>query len=134
MATNDNTDQTLCCSFCGKTAHEVRKLVAGPGVNICDGCIGVCVDITRGEAVSGADEGEERARVHWGVGSGSARCALCGMPGPRAELVLIEGKGVLCRRCVADVEALAVDEKWAGFPGEGRGCPTNSGPSTAAAE
>lgn len=33
------------CSFCGKTAEEVRKLIAGPGVNICDECVGLCVQI-----------------------------------------------------------------------------------------
>ena len=35
----------LCCSFCGKSQHEVRKLIAGPAVYICDECIGLCNDI-----------------------------------------------------------------------------------------
>jgi len=35
----------LCCSFCGKSQHEVRKLVAGPAVYICDECVGLCTDI-----------------------------------------------------------------------------------------
>ena len=33
------------CTFCGKTEHQVKKLVAGPGASICDECIGLCVDI-----------------------------------------------------------------------------------------
>ena len=37
--------QTLVCSFCSKTQEEVRKLVAGPGVYICDECVGLCNDI-----------------------------------------------------------------------------------------
>ena len=32
----------ICCSFCGKTTKEVAKLVAGPGVFICDGCVAMC--------------------------------------------------------------------------------------------
>jgi len=39
------THQTLCCSFCGKSQREVRKLIAGPTVYICDECIGLCNDI-----------------------------------------------------------------------------------------
>ena len=33
------------CSFCGKTADEVNKLIAGPGVNICDECVALCEQI-----------------------------------------------------------------------------------------
>src|ERR1044072_7854799 len=36
---------TLCCSFCGKSQKEVKKLIAGPGVYICDECIELCNDI-----------------------------------------------------------------------------------------
>ncbi len=35
----------LICSFCGKTQKEVKKLIAGPKVHICDECIGLCIDI-----------------------------------------------------------------------------------------
>ena len=37
---------TLYCSFCGKSQHEVRKLIAGPTVFICDECVKLCMDIT----------------------------------------------------------------------------------------
>ena len=36
---------SMMCSFCGKTQKEVRKLVAGPGVMICDECVTLCHDI-----------------------------------------------------------------------------------------
>lgn len=39
----------LYCSFCGKSQHEVRKLIAGPSVYICDECVGLCTDIIREE-------------------------------------------------------------------------------------
>src|SRR5438445_5950147 len=38
---------TLYCSFCGKSQHEVRKLIAGPTVFICDECVELCMDILR---------------------------------------------------------------------------------------
>ena len=40
-----NAKNTLYCSFCGKSQHEVRKLIAGPTVFICDECVKLCVDI-----------------------------------------------------------------------------------------
>src|SRR6201746_1529054 len=40
---------TLYCSFCGKSQHEVRKLIAGPTVFICDECVELCMDILREE-------------------------------------------------------------------------------------
>ena len=51
MATNSSSDSknTLYCSFCGKSQHEVRKLIAGPTVFICDECVELCMDIIREE-------------------------------------------------------------------------------------
>jgi ATP-dependent Clp protease ATP-binding subunit ClpX len=51
MANNSGSDSknTLYCSFCGKSQHEVRKLIAGPTVFICDECVELCMDIIREE-------------------------------------------------------------------------------------
>ena len=48
MSGNDSKN-TLYCSFCGKSQHEVRKLIAGPTVFICDECVELCMDIIREE-------------------------------------------------------------------------------------
>jgi ATP-dependent Clp protease ATP-binding subunit ClpX len=45
----NDTKNTLYCSFCGKSQHEVRKLIAGPTVFICDECVELCMDIIREE-------------------------------------------------------------------------------------
>jgi ATP-dependent Clp protease ATP-binding subunit ClpX len=45
----DGKNNTLYCSFCGKSQHEVRKLIAGPTVFICDECVELCMDIIREE-------------------------------------------------------------------------------------
>ena len=50
MADKSTADKLLYCSFCGKSQHEVRKLIAGPSVFICDECIDLCNDIIREEA------------------------------------------------------------------------------------
>ena len=45
----DDNKSTLFCSFCGKSQHEVKKLIAGPTVFICDECVELCMDIIREE-------------------------------------------------------------------------------------
>jgi len=50
----------LYCSFCGKSQHEVRKLIAGPSVFICDECVELCNDIIREELEEHADQGRTK--------------------------------------------------------------------------
>ncbi|MBQ2260110.1 MAG: ATP-dependent Clp protease ATP-binding subunit ClpX [Loktanella sp.] len=72
MATTTGNDSknTLYCSFCGKSQHEVRKLIAGPTVFICDECVELCMDIIREETkASGLKSGE-------GVPAPSEICAV----------------------------------------------------------
>jgi ATP-dependent Clp protease ATP-binding subunit ClpX len=47
---NKDSGSTLYCSFCGKSQHEVKKLIAGPTVFICNECVELCVDIIREES------------------------------------------------------------------------------------
>jgi len=51
-----SSEKLLYCSFCGKSQHEVKKLIAGPSVFICDECIDLCNEIIRDEASSAAGE------------------------------------------------------------------------------
>ncbi len=62
MSDNQGNDKLLYCSFCGKSQHEVRKLIAGPSVFVCDECVELCNDIIREEAqgLKEGREGEER--------------------------------------------------------------------------
>src|SRR5579862_5493470 len=46
---NNGRDKTFHCSFCGKSQHEVRKLIAGPSVYVCDECVALCNDIINEE-------------------------------------------------------------------------------------
>ena len=67
-----DNNKILYCSFCGKSQHEVRKLIAGPSVFICDECVELCNDIIR-------EELEEKA--------GTARSHL---PKPKEILDVLE--------------------------------------------
>lgn len=51
-----STEKTLYCSFCGKSQHEVKKLIAGPSVFVCDECIDLCNEIIRDEVPNAAIE------------------------------------------------------------------------------
>ena len=70
-----STGQPLRCSLCGKSQNDVRKLIAGPNVSICDECVDVLV------------------------------CALCNMPTPPEETLHLNARGPLCQGCVGEIEA-----------------------------
>jgi ATP-dependent Clp protease ATP-binding subunit ClpX len=68
-------EKLLYCSFCGKSQHEVRKLIAGPSVFICDECVDLCNDIIREEIHESGEDAESKLK-------GSSRA---GEPSCRAE-------------------------------------------------
>jgi len=51
MANKESSTDPLKCSFCGKSQKQVIKLIAGPGVYICDECIELCVEIVEEEKI-----------------------------------------------------------------------------------
>ncbi len=58
-ASGGDSKNTLYCSFCGKSQHEVRKLIAGPTVFICDECVELCMDIIREDHKSGLSKSQD---------------------------------------------------------------------------
>jgi ATP-dependent Clp protease ATP-binding subunit ClpX len=56
MADKSGDEKLLYCSFCGKSQHEVRKLIAGPSVFICDECVDLCLDIIREDVSKEVDK------------------------------------------------------------------------------
>ncbi|MCE0724086.1 MULTISPECIES: ATP-dependent Clp protease ATP-binding subunit ClpX [Legionella] len=57
---NGSGDKVLYCSFCGKSQHEVKKLIAGPSVFVCDECVELCNDIIREETHDSHEEADVR--------------------------------------------------------------------------
>ena len=58
---NNGDGKLLHCNFCGKSQHEVRKLIAGPSVYVCDECVELCNDIISEELQETAEEGESKS-------------------------------------------------------------------------
>jgi hypothetical protein len=101
------TTGTLSCSFCGKTQHQVAKLIAGPTVFICDECVRICVDILAqptGSSAGGSGAAADRPDVPE-LAPLSIRCAMCQMMTPPQDLLPVEDRGGLCPGCVAEIEA-----------------------------
>ena len=73
-----SSEKLLYCSFCGKSQHEVRKLIAGPSVFICDECIELCNDIIRDEAQADAPSAAKS-----GLPTPYEICLLYTSPSPR---------------------------------------------------
>ncbi len=62
MATNQQ-DEEACCSFCGKTQREVNRLIAGPGVQICDQCVELCNSLIERESAKESDTAPFRLKI-----------------------------------------------------------------------
>lgn len=106
--TQTQTQAVLRCSFCNKSDRDVRKLIAGPAVFICDECVDVCVDIIRHDVTApSATSGEApvRAGAPWPA---KIWCALCRMPLVVEEALPIPERGIVCGPCVAAVRATAL--------------------------
>jgi len=106
----------LRCSFCKKHQNEVQKLVAGPGVYICDKCIKLCNDVIADESAE-REETQRKEEAGWGAslprspsrakrGVGPpAVCRLCGLPTPIQDVIAVPDRGFLCLVCVDIIRA-----------------------------
>lgn len=92
----------LRCSFCDKSQRYVRKLVAGPNVQICDECVDICVDVLVDDPdVDPNTAGPQTPGAHHVAGE----CSLCRMATPLKHLLDVGSRGALCPGCVDAIEA-----------------------------
>src|SRR5688500_6791460 len=82
--------EVLRCSFCNKSQTDVKKLIAGPTVYICNECVDICVDIIR--------ETEEPHSFP------ESKCTLCKTSTSEAEGLQVENRGWLCPRCISAIQ------------------------------
>ena len=102
------TGERLQCSFCGKSQDEVRKLIAGPKVYICDQCVELCNDILADEYEEELHSAEEQPSGDPGpFQTGTALCALCGWATVMGLLVKIPDRGFLCFACLDAIRAVS---------------------------
>ena len=99
-----NDDESLSCSFCGKTPRQVRKLIAGPHVYICDECVELCNDILQEQWDSEQVPDRAPPSNQSTIFKHSASCSLCHLPATVGELLPIVERGFLCAVCVEAVQ------------------------------
>jgi ribosomal protein L37AE/L43A len=84
------------CSFCGATQHQAGRLIAGPGVAICDRCVGVTMDLL----VEGRTDRDD-LRLIGGDPRDRTRCSFCGKRARRVGRLVAGGAGVhICGECL----------------------------------
>ena len=93
-----NAAQTIvACSFCGKSQDEVRKMIAGPTVYICDECVDLCSDIIAQETLM------ETPGATWA-------CPICQQPRTRSDTLRLSETRRVCRPCAEAIRlALAAE-------------------------
>lgn len=89
MAENTKDTQDLICSFCGKSQDEVRKLIAGPNIYICDECVELCNDILREEVEKEGEEAPGRLPTPQELVTALDEYVIGQMPAKRALAVAV---------------------------------------------
>jgi ATP-dependent Clp protease ATP-binding subunit ClpX len=74
MARPTDSNEQLLCSFCGKSQRQVKKLIAGPGVYICDECIDLCNEIIDEELSASSGRIPPSARCRWPSTTTTSAC------------------------------------------------------------
>jgi kynureninase len=102
------SDQELSCSFCGQTRWQVSKIVAGPDVYICDGCVGQAASVlsTGSPAIIGT-----AAMVRVDSHSRGQRCSFCGQPFHRVAGLASARDGRICAECIELCEEIFAQEQ-----------------------
>jgi ClpX C4-type zinc finger len=108
----------LACSYCDKTHREVRKLIAGPTVYICDECVKLCNDILAEEAQRthlAPDETASPPKQHEGAKeSGPKLCSFCGKSRAEVSKLIAGPAACICNECIGlcnDIIAEEID-RW----------------------
>jgi hypothetical protein len=91
----------LRCSFCNKPESQSRRMIAGPEAQICDECVGACVEILK-------DDRKDDKAISV---TGAVRCVVCGMPSPLEDVVMVRGRGTICRGCIGAIQAAVAHER-----------------------
>ena len=97
----DDDAKPALCAFCGKSESDVRKLVAGPSVHICDACVELCKNILAGEL----DGGEVNKSPEGGTKE-NGLCGICMEERESDELIFLPHAAYMCAGCLEDIQAV----------------------------
>ncbi len=92
--------KAVCCSFCSKDQKEVRKIVAGPNVHICNECIDLCGAILARENL------EETGQSMKSDSTGERLCGICMQPRETDELIFLPHAAYMCAGCLEELQAV----------------------------
>lgn len=93
------------CSFCGKVQKEVRKLIAGPSVHICDECVKLCSGIIEEEVDAATSAGPSAAAAP-NPAKEDRLCGICMEPRETDELIFLPHAAYMCAGCLEDIQAV----------------------------
>lgn len=104
QSTHERTGRNLFrCSFCNNSQEEVRRLIAGPNVYICDECVDICFNIVNRETEPSSTAPAADVPV---------TCSLCGLVTLPGAALILPGRGPLCAACATAVaEAVGKNEQ-----------------------
>jgi len=100
--TSDEAKQ-LACSFCGRHQQEVRKLIAGPSVHICNECVGLCNDIATEEVAANAAVNKKGSNAKT---KETHLCGICMEERETDELIFLPHAAYMCAGCLEDMQAV----------------------------
>ena len=95
-----DTKKPLYCSFCGKSQHEVKKLIAGPTVFICDECVELCMEIIK-EEIKTSDKSNKKYKARSSPSETTLGAHICiNKKNTKVSVVLfnLTGDGILACR------------------------------------
>ena len=99
------------CSFCGKSQDEVRKLIAGPTVYICDECVDLCKDIIAEECEQEAAEDRGYVTAVRSARGVAVWCPVCRLQKDVADVVTIAEARFVCRTCAGAIRVALDDDE-----------------------
>jgi hypothetical protein len=99
----DDDAKPVVCSFCGKNQSEVRKLVAGPSVHICDECVELCKNILAEELDINDKSRTKSAKAKT---SENRLCGICMEERESDELIFLPHAAYMCAGCLEDIQAV----------------------------
>jgi hypothetical protein len=98
-----HAEEEASCSFCGKEAGEVAKLIAGPAVHICDECVKLCGDILAEETAQDAGGTSQKPS---GSTPTERLCGICMEPRDAEDLIFLPHAAYLCPGCLEDIQTV----------------------------
>jgi ATP-dependent protease Clp ATPase subunit len=99
----------LSCSFCGKHQKQVKKLIAGPGVYICDECMARVHTVLAAAGATASTRIAAIAQVP--DADGAEPCSFCGKPRDRVVAMASTGHAQICNECVELCDEIVAEER-----------------------